>query len=190
MDHSRIAYLMGPKGEPIAMLPVEKDAAAVAAAGHLGEMGEARPFWESRSTASARRNGKRCATAAANAACTRWRMRTPATSIPPMSPASCWTCAAANAPITRTAAPGARLHPPDAEERAAIELAARHCAYRLRAGLPLPAWHYLISGDRDAVHRRAPAWWARPSAKRWPGRCTTYRLARRDGAVDIIEEDE
>lgn len=30
MDHSRIAYLMGPKGEPIAMLPVEKDAAAVA----------------------------------------------------------------------------------------------------------------------------------------------------------------
>ena len=30
MDHSRIAYLMGPKGEPIAMLPVDKDAAAVA----------------------------------------------------------------------------------------------------------------------------------------------------------------
>lgn len=28
------------------------------------------------------------------------------------------------------------------------------CAYRLRAeGLPLPDWHYLISGDRDAVHR-------------------------------------
>ena len=28
------------------------------------------------------------------------------------------------------------------------------CAYRLRArGEPLPAWHYLISGDRDAVHR-------------------------------------
>lgn len=28
------------------------------------------------------------------------------------------------------------------------------CAYRLRAdGLPLPAWHYLISGNRDAVHR-------------------------------------
>ncbi len=28
------------------------------------------------------------------------------------------------------------------------------CAYRLRAaGEALPAWHYLVSGDRDAVHR-------------------------------------
>jgi uncharacterized cysteine cluster protein YcgN (CxxCxxCC family) len=28
------------------------------------------------------------------------------------------------------------------------------CAYKLRAeGEPLPAWHYLISGDREAVHR-------------------------------------
>jgi uncharacterized protein len=28
------------------------------------------------------------------------------------------------------------------------------CAYRLRAeGEPLPDWHYLISGDPDAVHR-------------------------------------
>lgn len=27
------------------------------------------------------------------------------------------------------------------------------CAYRLRAdGRPLPGWHYLLSGDRDAVH--------------------------------------
>lgn len=27
------------------------------------------------------------------------------------------------------------------------------CAYRLRAeGLPLPDWHYLVCGDRDAVH--------------------------------------
>lgn len=27
------------------------------------------------------------------------------------------------------------------------------CAYRLRAqNLPLPEWHYLISGDRDSVH--------------------------------------
>jgi uncharacterized cysteine cluster protein YcgN (CxxCxxCC family) len=30
----------------------------------------------------------------------------------------------------------------------------RTCAYRLRAaGEPLPEWHYLISGDRETVHR-------------------------------------
>lgn len=30
----------------------------------------------------------------------------------------------------------------------------RTCAYRLRGeGKPLPEWHYLISGDREAVHR-------------------------------------
>lgn len=31
MDHSRIAYLMAPDGKPLAMLPVDKDGAAVAA---------------------------------------------------------------------------------------------------------------------------------------------------------------
>ena len=31
MDHSRVAYLMGRKGEPISMLPVDKGGAAVAA---------------------------------------------------------------------------------------------------------------------------------------------------------------
>jgi protein SCO1/2 len=31
MDHSRAAYLMGPQGQPIALLPVDKDAKAVAA---------------------------------------------------------------------------------------------------------------------------------------------------------------
>ena len=36
----------------------------------------------------------------------------------------------------------------------AIDWLPSTCAYRLRAaGEPLPAWHYLLSGDRDAVHR-------------------------------------
>ena len=31
------------------------------------------------------------------------------------------------------------------------------CAYRLRAAnKPLPEWHYLVSGDRTAVHRQGP----------------------------------
>jgi uncharacterized cysteine cluster protein YcgN (CxxCxxCC family) len=35
-----------------------------------------------------------------------------------------------------------------------IEWLPSSCAYKLRAaGEPLPEWHYLISGDRDAVHR-------------------------------------
>jgi uncharacterized cysteine cluster protein YcgN (CxxCxxCC family) len=35
-----------------------------------------------------------------------------------------------------------------------IEWLPMTCAYRLRAeGEPLPDWHYLVCGDRDAVHR-------------------------------------
>lgn len=37
---------------------------------------------------------------------------------------------------------------------ASLEWLPDTCAYRLRAdGLPLRDWHYLISGDRDSVHR-------------------------------------
>lgn len=37
---------------------------------------------------------------------------------------------------------------------ARIEWLPETCAYKLRAaGKPLPEWHYLVCGDRDAVHR-------------------------------------
>ena len=52
-----------------------------------------------------------------------------------------------------------RRHVPDCltltkRSVADIEWLPQTCAYRLRAeGAPLPAWHYLVCGDRDAVHR-------------------------------------
>lgn len=52
-----------------------------------------------------------------------------------------------------------RAHVPDCLRltprlAAEVEWLPASCAYRLRAaGKPLPGWHYLISGDREAVHR-------------------------------------
>lgn len=52
-----------------------------------------------------------------------------------------------------------RAHVPDCLRltprlAAEIEWLPDSCAYRLRAAnRPLPSWHYLISGDRDTVHR-------------------------------------
>ena len=52
-----------------------------------------------------------------------------------------------------------RRHVPDCltltkAKVADIEWLPQTCAYRLRAeGEPLPDWHYLVCGDRDAVHR-------------------------------------
>jgi len=52
-----------------------------------------------------------------------------------------------------------RRHVPDCltltkRSVADIEWLPQTCAYRLRAeGEPLPEWHYLVCGDRDAVHR-------------------------------------
>jgi uncharacterized protein len=52
-----------------------------------------------------------------------------------------------------------RFHVPDCltltkNKVADIEWLPQSCAYRLRAaGEPLPDWHYLVCGDRDAVHR-------------------------------------
>lgn len=55
--------------------------------------------------------------------------------------------------------PNRRRHVPDCLTltKATVEDIAwlpQSCAYRLRAeGLPLPDWHYLVCGDREAVHR-------------------------------------
>lgn len=52
-----------------------------------------------------------------------------------------------------------RAHVPDCLRltprlAAEIEWLPDTCAYRLRAAnQPLPSWHYLVSGDRDTVHR-------------------------------------
>jgi uncharacterized protein len=54
--------------------------------------------------------------------------------------------------------PARRTHVPDCltlhrHKIAEIAWLPLTCAYRLRAeGLPLPDWHYLKSGDRQAVH--------------------------------------
>lgn len=55
--------------------------------------------------------------------------------------------------------PNRRAHVPDCvsltpETVGTIAWLPRTCAYRLREeGEPLPDWHYLICGDREAVHR-------------------------------------
>lgn len=56
----------------------------------------------------------------------------------------------------------------------------RTCAYRLRGeGKPLPDWHYLISGDREAVHR------ARESVRGW----TVAEVEAGDLENHIVDRD-
>lgn len=56
----------------------------------------------------------------------------------------------------------------------------RTCAYRLRGeGKPLPEWHYLISGDREAVHR------ARESVRGW----TVAEVEAGDLENHIVDRD-
>ena len=104
-----------------------------------------------RSTAA---NGKRCATAAANAACTSSRMRRPACSIRPTSPAGCSTGSSGRCLDYKRRM---KLVPDcvrlDRKNLGEIDWLPSTCAYRLRAeGKPLRDWHYLISGSRETVH--------------------------------------
>jgi uncharacterized protein len=55
------------------------------------------------------------------------------------------------------------------------------CAYVLRAnGLPLPDWHYLVTGDRDSIHR------AGASVRGW----TISEVDAGDLEHHIIEDDD
>ena len=62
------------------------------------------------------------------------------------------TCRCSNYKLRRVFVPDCvRL---DAAALETIDWLPSTCAYRLRAeGAPLRAWHYLLSGDRESVHR-------------------------------------
>lgn len=66
------------------------------------------------------------------------------------------------------------------------------CAYRLRAAnLPLPAWHYLISGDRDAVRQAGASVVGKAISETLAGPLH-HHIVWPEGMepLDIIEEDE
>ena len=93
--------------------------------------------------------------AAGAAARTKSKMRTPAKSNTPMSRASCSTPGTACCSDYRNR----KAFVPDCLRLTLaivedVPWLPSTCAYRVRAqGRSLPGWHYLISGDRDAVHR-------------------------------------
>jgi uncharacterized cysteine cluster protein YcgN (CxxCxxCC family) len=58
------------------------------------------------------------------------------------------------------------------ERLAKIDWLPATCAYKLRAeGKPLPEWHYLVSGDRESIHR------AGMSVRGWTKRRLDHRQA-------------
>ena len=100
------------------------------------------------------RNGKRCATAAANAACTNSKTMKPGISIRPTSACKLLdrrSAQCSNYKHRHAFVPDCiRLTP---AKLATMDWLPPSCAYVLRAaGKPLPDWHYLNSGDRDSVH--------------------------------------
>ena len=74
----------------------------------------------------------------------------------PASPAGCWTaktCQCSSYANRHDFVPDCVVLTPRKLKQIAWWLPAT-CAYRLRAeGKPLYDWHYLISGDRESIHR-------------------------------------
>ncbi|MFN3943580.1 MAG: YcgN family cysteine cluster protein [Allosphingosinicella sp.] len=62
------------------------------------------------------------------------------------------SCRCSNYRARRALVPDCVRLTPDAVDR--LAWLPSTCAYRLRSeGKPLPAWHYLVSGDPESVHR-------------------------------------
>ena len=65
------------------------------------------------------------------------------------------------------------------------------CAYRLRAdGLPLPEWHYLVSGDREAVHRAGASVIGKAISEDVAGPLEQHIVWPYDGYEYVGEDDE
>ena len=154
VNHTRIAVLYGPDGEPIAIIPHDQGPEARRRrARAVGAMRDALLGIADRERSTAR-NGRPCATAAANAACTSSRTR--ATGALHATNVACrlldrTSCRCTNYKLRARFVPDCvRL---DAQKLREIDWLPSTCAYRLRAeGKPLGRWHYLVSGEpRDGA---------------------------------------
>ena len=65
------------------------------------------------------------------------------------------------------------------------------CAYRLRANdEPLPAWHYLVSGDRDAVHRAGESVIGKAISETVAGPLDQHVVLPRGMVIDYGDDDD
>jgi len=65
------------------------------------------------------------------------------------------------------------------------------CAYRLRAeGRPLPEWHYLVCGDRDAVHRAGASVIGKAISETMAGPLENHVVLPEGMEIEAIEDDD
>ena len=115
------------------------------------------PFWETKSLAemTAPEWESLCDGCGRLPVSSSWKMKTPSAWSIPILPATCSMARAAVAAITPTVSgksPDCLQLTPESVSR--LGWLPPSCAYRrLSEGRPLPAWHPLITGDADSVHR-------------------------------------